>query len=217
MHSLRHFDSCESAFLCRLARQTRVVGRSSSIWSRHSSQQINFCLCLPYCLHVFAEHPKWGGGEHNFRLLLFPVTQNQPWYEIAQIHFPPDRWRWSAFSDLQLPAELHSITQWHFCDLAQDSNDLAVPLSSSFYFFLRFFFFQGTASPPSQHELIDALGARPHVRGGWRQIHSQVSISTSNLFFVSQGRQISSFPFYFEDFSHLELIEFKVNEIFFSC
>ena len=60
---------------------------------------------------------------------------------------------------MEVPAELHSITQWHFGDLAQDSNDLSVPLSSAF----SIFSLEETTSPPSQHELIDALAAWPHV------------------------------------------------------
>lgn len=46
---------------------------------------------------------------------------------MALIHFPPTdggEGIFFFFFYLQLPAEVHSITLWHFCDLGEDTNDL---------------------------------------------------------------------------------------------
>lgn len=128
MRSLQHSDSCESAFLCRLAKQQGSEGEAAPSFSH---QPINFRLCLPRrrcCLHVFAEHPK-------FQAASFPARHKTALMWNSSDSLCANRWRRIAFSDSQLPAELHSITRWCFWDLAQDSRDLYVPLSSFEFFF----------------------------------------------------------------------------------
>lgn len=112
--------------------------------------------------------------KHGISGCFCSPLHNQPWYEIALIHFPPTDGGEAPFSICSYQPSYTQLPSGILVTLHK-----IVMISPSRWAFIFFsFFIKGTARPPSQHKLIDAVGAWPHVRQGRRQIHSQVSIST---------------------------------------
>lgn len=126
-------------------------------WEKQPHRQINFRLCLPHrrCLHAcFC----WMKKNKHGHFCFFSPHYTKPASWKSSDSLSPDRWRWIAFFPIcsyqpsltQLPGgifvTLHKIVM--------TSPSRWAPL---LYFSL--FSSPGTASPPSQHELIDALDA----------------------------------------------------------
>lgn len=191
------------------------VGGHSRIWQHPSSPQINLALCLPHCLsclvHVlffFAEHPKWKNKTVISSCFCFPTTA--PRCEIALIHPPsphttprPTDGGEASFPICSYQPGFTQLPSGIFVTLHKIVMTSAPCWALPFHFFPPLF--QGTTSPPSQRDLIDALGARPHVK----HEDDSKSILKSTFFFYSKGNRFTFFNIILKTFHILNWLNSK--------